>query len=194
MAQLRTDLKNWVAPATGVEYQLDQTPAGNTQITDVTQYTQEGDSWTAELMNETNAAVNALSGEVNTLDTDLTALQGQVDDLSTYSYEETRIGDWLGKPLYRKVVNFGALPDTTSKSISAGTLNADDFATVKGVASSGGAVIPIPYTAPSALNQAISVVMDSMGSGVFNIRVSTGVVRSNFSRSFFVLEYTKTTD
>lgn len=55
---LKTDYKNYIPPESGIEYQLETTPDGKTIITDVTEYLQEGDQWTAGIINETNRAVN----------------------------------------------------------------------------------------------------------------------------------------
>lgn len=41
-----------------------------------------------------------------------------------YSYEEKCIGTWVdGKPLYRRMINFGALPAKTTKTIQMGIEN-----------------------------------------------------------------------
>lgn len=46
-----------------------------------------------------------------------------IDDLSvsssqTYSTTEASIGTWLGDTLYRKVIDFGSLPNSTSKNVA----------------------------------------------------------------------------
>lgn len=43
-----------------------------------------------------------------------------VDKKQTYSNDETVIGTWLGQPLYRKVIDFGALPNNTNKNVAHG--------------------------------------------------------------------------
>ena len=42
-----------------------------------------------------------------------------------YSEEEKRIGIWFGKPLYRKTINFGALPNASQKSVAHNILNVE---------------------------------------------------------------------
>ena len=39
-------------------------------------------------------------------------------DVCTYSTTETVVGEYNGKPLYRKIVNFGALPNNTTKEVT----------------------------------------------------------------------------
>lgn len=42
-----------------------------------------------------------------------------IADKSTFSYTEEEIGTWInGKTLYRKTIDFGALPNTTIKSVA----------------------------------------------------------------------------
>lgn len=43
--------------------------------------------------------------------------QSYINNLQTYSSTEQRIGTWINeKPLYRQTINFGALPNNTTKS------------------------------------------------------------------------------
>lgn len=44
----------------------------------------------------------------------------QLNSKNRYSFEESCIGTWIdGKPLYRKMIDFGALPSNATKTVSA---------------------------------------------------------------------------
>lgn len=43
-------------------------------------------------------------------------LKGQIDDIGAYSTSEIIIGTYMDKPLYRKVVNIGSLPNNTTQT------------------------------------------------------------------------------
>lgn len=49
-------------------------------------------------------------------------VKDELEDVNTkmdYSYEERCVGTWIdGKPLYRKMIDFGTLPNATAKAIS----------------------------------------------------------------------------
>ena len=60
---LKTDFKDDIFEGNR-KYKLSQDSEGNTEIQDVTAYTQEGDLFAAEHINATNREVNRLSNEV----------------------------------------------------------------------------------------------------------------------------------
>ena len=52
-----------------------------------------------------------------------------------YSTTEQVIGTWIdGKPIYRKVINFGSLPNAESKSVAHNIANIDFIVNVWGMA------------------------------------------------------------
>lgn len=107
-----------------------------------------------------------------------------------YSTEERRIGTWIdGKPLYRKVVNFGELPNNTAKEISHNISNIDKIIRLSGYAyrPADGFFIPIPQGAYN--NTACSIFSNST-----KITITTYTDRSLFTECYIVIEYTKTTD
>lgn len=112
-----------------------------------------------------------------------------VNELNAYATTETRIGMWLGKQLYRKVINTGALPNATSKSIAHNISNIDKVVNIRGYAyrDSGQTTITLPFT--STGNN--SIVCNREGANVVIIAYSD---RRTFTESYVVLEYTKTTD
>ena len=100
-----------------------------------------------------------------------------------YSYSEQVIGTYLDKPLYRKVVDFGALPNATVKEVPHGISNIDKMVTVRGIAG----FLPIPRIhKESVLNIGIEA-------GPVNIIILTNYNYSS-TNAIAILEYTKTTD
>ena len=67
---------------------------------------------------ETNMSpsVRAVKEKVSAIDT-------RVNKLETYSTEETVVGTWMGKPLYKKTINFGSFPNATTTRIPHGISN-----------------------------------------------------------------------
>lgn len=106
---------------------------------------------------------------------------------NNYSTSEQVIGRWIdGKPIYRKVVNLGALPNATSKQVAHNISNMGSVVTLRGMVTDY-RFFPLPFVATSNA-YAISIFADTT-----NINVMTGNDRSNLT-GFVIIEYTKTTD
>lgn len=111
-----------------------------------------------------------------------------------YSTEETAIGTWIdGKTLYRKVIDFGNLPNKTNKKVAHNINNVDKFTKVRGIATTsgenGGGTWEIPFANASTalvatiyINNATQVTIECNGAD-----------RSSYY-AYVILEYTKTTD
>jgi hypothetical protein len=94
------------------------------------------------------------------------------------------------RDVYRLVVDFGSLPNATSKTVAHGITFTNNQSVTKlyGAATDPGTTwIPLPFASPT-LNLNISIEMD-----VTNITVTTGVDRTGFTRSFVVVEWIETT-
>lgn len=91
------------------------------------------------------------------------------------------------RQVYRCVINFGALPNTTSKSVAHGiTITASTtFTRIYGAASDTTDLeyIPLPYSSPTAANN-IEVDVSST-----DVTVTTGANVSNYNISYIILEY-----
>lgn len=114
----------------------------------------------------------------------------------TYSTEETVIGKWIdGKPLYRKVIDIGNLPNNTSKDIYLETTYSKyNFVRVYGYAKSEWGTIPLPFVSESEYETLYIVNNGSDSStGVTSIRIRTNSDKSTYV-GVVILEYTKTTD
>lgn len=114
----------------------------------------------------------------------------QGTDRFEYSEEEKIVGNWIdGKPLYRKVINFGALPNNTTKTIAHNISNVDMVIGISGVAFVNGLFYPLPLQyrgVDSTYNVEINV-------SKADVIMSSNTDRSNLS-AYVVLEYIKTTD
>lgn len=93
------------------------------------------------------------------------------------------------RQVYRLVINFGVLPNTTAKAIAHNlTINPGyTFTRIYGAASdtTNKTYIPLPYASPTAANN-IELSVDAT-----NVTVTTGSNRSNYSTTYVVLEYMK---
>lgn len=91
------------------------------------------------------------------------------------------------RQVYRTVVNFGALPNTGSKSVPHNIMvtSTTTFTRIYAGASdtTGENYIPIPYASPTLANN-IEISVDST-----NVTITTGSNRSNFNVCYVVLEY-----
>lgn len=104
-----------------------------------------------------------------------------------YSTTEQPIGTWIdGKPLYRKVIDLGYLPNATSKSTSTDLIGAFTVVSVRGSAYVASSCLPMPHVALSAQDN-IGI---SYNAGSNMIVVTTGTNRST-STGIAIIEYTR---
>jgi len=91
------------------------------------------------------------------------------------------------RQVLRKVINFGALPNTGTTAVAHGitcTIKTT-FTRIYGAASdtTGKNYIPLPYASPTAANN-IELKVDAT-----NVTIITGSNRSNFNVTYVILEY-----
>lgn len=112
----------------------------------------------------------------------------ELEKREIYSTEEQVIGKWIdGKPLYRKVINCGSLPNNTQKIIQHNIENIDFIISCLGYAmTSTGSGVALP-----SYNGIINI---NLYATTQQIGIITTGDRSSFVKSYVVLEYTKTTD
>lgn len=93
------------------------------------------------------------------------------------------------RQVFRKIINFGALPNAASKSVAHNITvnNAFTFTRIYATASdtTGHNYIPIPYASPVLANN-IELKVDAT-----NVTIITGSNRTNFNVCYVVLEYIK---
>lgn len=127
-------------------------------------------------MNEIKAVVN----------NNANILQGE----TTYSLSETDTGKiWIdGKPIYRKVINCGALPNNSIKNVTHNITNLSNVIFANGISysSTTGNYFPIPYSADSLQAQVKMWVTNT------DVSLQTLSDRSNYTTTYIILEYTKT--
>jgi hypothetical protein len=105
-----------------------------------------------------------------------------------YSTSEIEIGVWIdGSKLYRKVIDFGALPDSTSKSVAHNITNLDTIVSLIVFANSiQGGGIPIPHattTTPAYVYVSTT-----------SVTIATTNDRTPYTNTYVTIVYTKTTD
>lgn len=98
-------------------------------------------------------------------------------------------GEYLNtKPIYTKMVEIGALPGNTSKTVNTGLSDLDYFWVdpSNSFCFSGGASYPIPYTDPQKSNNGIAVRITGNGA---NVVVTTGTDWTNYA-GIVTIKYT----
>ena len=153
----------------------------------------------ADDMNEIKTVVNTNDtavGDLSTLTTTATTVVGAINEVNakTDNYSTTEIKTnklWIdNKPIYRKVVNTGTLPDSTTKQIEHGISNLKRILNIFGYAyTPNGQSYPLPWINATNVTYQTALYCDST-----YIYMSTGTGRSNITESYVILEYTKTTD
>lgn len=110
---------------------------------------------------------------------------------SSYSTSEVKTNaTWIdGKPIYKKTIDCGALPNATGKGVDHGITNFGELVKIEGAATFPGYNwIPLPY--PDQNNKGIvGIILNPTAVYIF-----TGENRSQYTQSYVTLWYTKTTD
>ena len=115
----------------------------------------------------------------------------QLDNINKYaSYETTEsvCGTWLGETLYRKVVNFGALPNNTTKDVNHNISDLKRVVSISGYAynPTANTSVSLPMVSPTYTQITLIVAFSTY------IRMVTQTNLSGYSECYIVLEYTKT--
>lgn len=106
-----------------------------------------------------------------------------------YSYEERLVGTWVdGKPLYEKTVDFGTLPNNTSKEVPHVIENVDVIWVHDGYTRSGDFFDTLVHTDTRSLGYCWRIFANKT-----SIQMVTGADRRSV-KATVVLRYTKTTD
>lgn len=136
---------------------------------------------------ESTSATDALSAKQGK------ELNEKITRNSTYSTEEQAVGTWIdGKTIYRKVINFGTLPNATKKEVQHNISNISIFTKIEGIAIRNDETkftqsLPLVYKNTEMFyNTALAV--DNT-----TIEIQTDGDRSMFN-GYVTLEYTKTVE
>jgi len=110
------------------------------------------------------------------------------DTDKVHSLSEINTGRiWIdGKPIYRKVIDFGLLPNTASKNVAHGIVTLDKVINLYGISDNGTYQIPIPHTNTAGLNFSYSTFVDQT-----NVNITTGGATHTAYYAYITLEYTK---
>jgi hypothetical protein len=96
----------------------------------------------------------------------------------------------IDRQVFRKVINFGALPNAAIKSVAHGITitSAFSFTRIYACASdqSGSSYIPIPYVSTVAVNQNIELYVDAT-----NVNIATAIDYTAYTICYVILEYIK---
>lgn len=126
--------------------------------------------------------------QINTNKNDITGLKSRVTNLENYSTSETIIGTWIdGKPIYRKVVNTGQMPNNTNpKYVPTGISGTINVVKLYGMAKTNE---NFAITLPEALS-GYMIRLAFRGSDN-NLQIQAQTDRSAYTSSYVVIEYTK---
>lgn len=114
-----------------------------------------------------------------------------IDVLKTYSSAETKVGIWIdNKPIYRKVISLGLLPNNTTKRVASGISNLEYVTQLYGTALAGTYFITLPDSYPNQTQYGIRLSYDLSTNEIVILSASD---RSTYS-GYAIIEYTKTTD
>jgi hypothetical protein len=110
---------------------------------------------------------------------------------NVYSEEEHVVGVWIdGKTVFEKTINFGAMPNRASKSVNHNIADIDYIIDVRGTAvTTAGGCFPIPFTNDQGYTSQLCMFANRT-----SITVRTSVDRSEYTKSYITLRYTKTVE
>ena len=115
-----------------------------------------------------------------------------INGIGTYSTNETRIGTWLGKPLYRKVLSTVGLTSGTKKSINYNITNPDKIWVAGGFVYSDQRVVTVPMVGYNGdLSQKVDAWVEKQEKVV---KLYSNGGWGNVWTFYIIINYTKTTD
>lgn len=139
--------------------------------------------------------LNLMSTLLNLKDTGFYDLSEFINGQLFFPNQATKVtsfdtSDSLYRQVYRKVLNFGSLPNTGTKSVAHGITVTPQTSFTRIYATSSDqtnlAYIPIPYASPVLANN-IELKVDAT-----NVTIITGSNRSSFLITYVLLEYIQT--
>lgn len=123
-------------------------------------------------------------------DTNLNTMQDNIEEaiLDVYSTEEQKIGVWEdGKPLYKKIVKFGALANAGTKEVYVTSANIDELVDYKILIKSSNLKLVLPVIGANPISCYYNHI-----NKVFGIETTSD--RTGFADNYVIMTYTKTTD
>ena len=117
---------------------------------------------------------------------DMNEIKNEVNTNASYTTTEQQVGSWLGEILYRKVINFGNLPNATFKGVNHGISNLKQVTKLYGIWNSGvGNFFNLPYVDTDNVGHSITLYAD-------NTKVYADTEDDySYATAYIVIEYTK---
>lgn len=174
------------------QYDNSQTMIGSrTETTPNTPITTGNDTYYIRFSTNTGTATNMVVQEGSSIIIPSINVDGEEiynANLMNYSTSEQRIGTWIdGKNLYRKVIDFGTLPNNTQANVNHNISNMGQMVNISGVAYTSSTRLPIPMVGNSGIASGLAISI-----AVFNstMRITTNADATAYS-AYVILEYTK---
>lgn len=142
--------------------------------------------------NTANGKADANSAIIATNTSDISELETKVSNACDYSTTEKVVGTWIdNKPIYRKVINFGALPNARTKSVAHNISNLGNVINIGGFISNTIETdfysIPLMYKGSDSNFNVECLVTATQ------VSMSANTDRSHYI-AYVILDYTKSTD
>lgn len=104
-----------------------------------------------------------------------------------YSEDEHVVGTWIdGKALYEKTIDFGVLPNNSTKEVAHGITNLGNVLETKGMCwGSNNVYVPLPFSYPTTQN-CIGVYVTATA-----IAIRTGMDQTIQTSCYVTVRYTK---
>lgn len=148
------------------------------------------DAPTAAQVSYDNTDSHLTADDVQEAIDELTTMISSINPLDEYSTTEKVVGKWIDdRDVYEKVVNFGALPNATTKSVAHGITDLDYCISVSAVASNSehsNFVLPLVQPETTAIPSQIGITLNAT-----NINIYSGADRSGYTSCYVVLRYVK---
>lgn len=139
--------------------------------------------WSAKLVSGASSITSIT--DMRTLSPGVATMNG-----GNYSTSEIDTGyTWIdGKKIYKKTINFGSLPNNTSKNVAHGIVGIDNVVRIYGFAklANNSVRVPLPFTSVTALTAGMALTEE----GTTSVVITTGSDRTTWS-AYVTLEYTK---
>ena len=137
--------------------------------------------------------INAIATELSTradhcfLDDETTTVEEAITYKDVYSTTEHIVGKWIdGNILYEKTIDFGALPNNTSKNKAHGISNISKIIDISGYYTQGTYFRPLPFGSATTSNM-LQIYADAT-----NVTILDNSDLSAWNECYVTLRYTKT--
>lgn len=124
--------------------------------------------------------------------TNFTVMGNRFDKANIYTADERMIGSYLGKPLYQKTINFGALPNNTRKSIEIGNFSIDTVVELYGYAKNNSEEYPLIFAHPTS-QYSLALKIEDIDTNTPKVVIITAYDFSAYN-GYITCKYTKTSD